>query len=109
MKKVLVIFGLILLAVIVIIAFFLIWASNRKFVPGNYTKRVETGGEIEAAYLEAGPYGVSMYEEAVMQGFKKLLFTIPPNWRARRSSTLQWFLPMAAGVGYRNIRPYWSI
>ena len=39
MKKVLVIFGLILLAVIVIIAFFLIWASNRKFVPGNYTKK----------------------------------------------------------------------
>ena len=84
MKKVLVIFGLILLAVIVIIAFFLIWASNRKFVPGNYTKRVETGGEIEAAYLEAGPYGVSMYEEAVMQGFKKYIIYYPSELESEK-------------------------
>ena len=42
--------GIILLILVVLIAALLICLSMKPFVPDNYTKTVDTGGEIEAKY-----------------------------------------------------------
>ena len=52
--KILKIAGIILLILVVLIAVLLICLSMKPFVPDNYTKTVDTGGEIEAKYLVHG-------------------------------------------------------
>lgn len=58
MKKVLKIIGIIILIPIVLIIILLVIASFIPAVPNNYTKEVETGGDIEAKYLAMGKYKV---------------------------------------------------
>jgi len=58
MKKMLKIIGIIILAPIVLIVALLFLLSLVPAVPNNYTKEVETGGDIEAKYLKNGSYKV---------------------------------------------------
>ncbi len=52
--KILIIAGIILLVLVGLVAFVLVKAMLTPFVPNDYTKTVETGGEIEAKYLAMG-------------------------------------------------------
>ena len=42
--------GIVLLVLILLIAGFLFWLSQRPFVPNNYTETVDSGGVLEAKY-----------------------------------------------------------
>lgn len=71
MKKILKITFIVIICIIVLLLIMFIYLSNRPFVENDYYKKVETGGKIEAKYMENGIYDVSYYEESAMQGFKK--------------------------------------
>lgn len=58
MKKLFKVLGIILLVIVGLLAILLLLLSTAKSVPGNYTKNVQTGGELEARYLAEGPYAV---------------------------------------------------
>lgn len=76
-KKIVTIVGIVLLALIVMVAAFIIYTSQKPVVPTDYAQTVETGGEIEAKYLANGTYGVSYFEESVLQGFEKYVLYYP--------------------------------
>lgn len=77
MKKALRIFGIVILALCACLFVFLKYLGSRPVAPINYQKSVQTGGEIEAEYMANGSYQVSVYEEAVLQGFGKYLVYYP--------------------------------
>ena len=77
MKKVLKIIGIILLIVIISIIILLMYIGNKPVAPTDYQQRVETGGEIEAKYMANGSFEVSVYEEPVLQVFKKYMIYYP--------------------------------
>ncbi len=56
MKKLMKIIGIIILVPVVLIIVFLIALSFRPMAPRDYTKEVQTGGVIEARYLEMGEH-----------------------------------------------------
>jgi len=58
MKKVLKILLILVLAVVVLVIGLLFLLAKVPAVPKNYTKEVETGGQIEAKYLAMGSYEV---------------------------------------------------
>lgn len=71
MKKVLKIIGIAVLVVIVAgITVFKIIGSAPSPAAG-YWQKIQTGGEIEAEYLENGPCETSYYEEKALQVFEK--------------------------------------
>lgn len=63
--------GIIFLILIALVAAFLFWLSTRPFVPNNYTKTVDTGGEIEAKYLSTGVHEVKYMEAKAPGDWKK--------------------------------------
>ncbi len=63
--------GLVIGAVIILLAGFLIWKINQPMVPLNYVDTVQTGGEIEAKYIKKGNYDISYYEEQTNDSLKK--------------------------------------
>lgn len=69
--------GIILLALIVLIAALLFWLSKRPFVPNNYIETVDTGGEIEAKYLSMGIHEVK-YTETEAPGDWKMFEAFYP-------------------------------
>lgn len=74
MKKMLKIVGIVLLvmiAIVVILVCVLLWKMSHNTLSENYRDSIETGGEIEAKYLQDGTYKVSYYEETAMQVFEK--------------------------------------
>lgn len=71
MKTALKTIGIIVLCVIVLIVIMLVYLSKKPAIAKDYTKKIETGGDIEAKYLEDGAYEVSYYEETAMQVFAK--------------------------------------
>ena len=78
MKKVLKVIGIILLAAVLLIAAFLFWLTHRDAsLKENYREGLQTGGTIEAACLENGPYATSYYEESTTQVFEKYLISYP--------------------------------
>lgn len=77
MKKVLKIIGVVLLIVIILIIIMLIYIGSKPVAPTDYQKTVETGGEIEAKYMANGNFEVSVYEEPVLQVFKKYVIYYP--------------------------------
>lgn len=77
MKNVLKIAGILLLIGIAVIIVLLKYAAGRPAAPTDYQQNVETGGEIEAAYLAGGSFEVSVYEEPVLQVFKKYVIYYP--------------------------------
>lgn len=77
MKKLLKLIGIIMLVIIVLLVVFLLRASGKPAVPNDYYETVETDGEIETKYMSCGPYEVSHYEEAALQGFGKYIIYYP--------------------------------
>lgn len=77
MKKVLKIIGIVLLIVMISIMILLIYIGNRPAAPTDYQKTVEASGEIEAKYMANGNFEVSVYEEPVLQVFKKYVIYYP--------------------------------
>lgn len=76
MKKVLKIIALIVLVILCIIIL-LVYLSRRPAAPADYQEKVQTGGRIEETYMANGTYEVSVYEEAVLQGFGKYILYYP--------------------------------
>lgn len=77
MKKILKIIIIIVLVLIIAVFLLLKFLSSRPVVPADYTQNAETGGPIEAKYMSAGGYEVSVYEEPVLQGFSKYSIYYP--------------------------------
>lgn len=78
MRKVLKVIGILLLAVVLLIAAFLFWLTHRDAsLKEDYREEIQTGGAIEAACLETGPYATSYYEEPTTQVFEKYLISYP--------------------------------
>lgn len=71
--------GLVVLILAALAALLLFWLSRRPSVPENYTKTVETGGEIEARYLAMGEHEVSRFESAALMSFKKYEIYYPSD------------------------------
>ncbi|MGN0140946.1 MAG: alpha/beta hydrolase family protein [Roseburia sp.] len=76
-KKIILIIGIVLIALFVLIAAFLVYNSKKPVAPTDYTRTVETGGEIEAKYMANGAYDASCFEEPVLQGFGKYVIYYP--------------------------------
>lgn len=77
LRKVLKIVGIILLTVIIGIIVLLRYLGSRPAAPADYQQSMETGGEIEAKYMANGSFEVSVYEEPVLQVFKKYVIYYP--------------------------------
>ena len=69
--------GIVLLALILLIAGFLFWLSRRPFVPNDYTETVETGGALEAKYLAMGPYEVKQVKAEAPEDWKEFVAYYP--------------------------------
>ena len=69
--------GIVLLALVVLVAGFLFWLSRRPFVPNNYTQTVETGGALEAKYLAMGPYKVEQAKAEAPEDWKEFVAYYP--------------------------------
>ena len=69
--KILKIAGIVLLILIALIAFFIFRMFTAPMCPKNYTKTVETGGEIEAKYLSMGAHEVKYTEAEAPGDWKK--------------------------------------
>ncbi|MCD8015265.1 MAG: hypothetical protein LUG99_19275 [Lachnospiraceae bacterium] len=78
MKRVLKIIGIILLVIVVLIAVFIYWITHTdSSLKDNYRDSIETGGSIEAVYLEDGSYATSYYEQTAVQVFEKYEISYP--------------------------------
>lgn len=77
MKKVLKVIGIIVLAIVILVVGFLLWLSTRPSAPKNYTKAVETGGEIEAKYMRIGEYKVKHFTVGADEVLQKHLVYYP--------------------------------
>lgn len=77
LRKVLKIVGIVFLIVIIGIIVLLKYLGSRPAAPIDYQQNIETGGEIEAEYMTNGSFGVSVYEEPVLQVFKKYVIYYP--------------------------------
>ena len=54
------------------------WLTHRdQSLKETYRNDIQTGGEIEEAYLKKGPYETGYYEETTMQGFEKYAISYP--------------------------------
>ena len=71
MKKLIKIILIVLVSIIILITVLLVYLSHKPLLEKTYAEKVQTGGEIEAAYLKNGTCGVSYYEEPALQGFGK--------------------------------------
>ncbi len=69
--KTLKVVGLVLLILIALIAFFIFCMFTAPMCPKNYTKTVETGGEIETKYLSMGAHEVKYTEVEAPGDWKK--------------------------------------
>ena len=69
--------GIVILAIVLLLAILLFILSKKPFVPGNYTKTVETGGELEAKYLAMGQYEVKYTEADAPEDWGKFITYYP--------------------------------
>ena len=69
--RVLRVIGIVLLAVIILVAAFFIKAARTPAVPRNYIETVKTGGDIEEKYLKNGMYKTAYTEVGALQDYKK--------------------------------------
>lgn len=65
------IFGIVLLVLLLLIVLLVVRIATTPAVPNRYTKTVETGGELEAAYLATGPYKTAYLEATAGEPLKK--------------------------------------
>ena len=71
MKKVLKITGIIVLVLIVLVIILFQIIGSLPTPSADYWKNLETGGDIEAKYLQMGTYEADYYEETALQNFEK--------------------------------------
>ena len=71
MKKVLLVIGVILLLLMAAVIALLLFLSKMPAVPEDYTETVQTGGELETAYLAMGSHEVGYYESGSLNSFEK--------------------------------------
>ena len=69
--------GIVILAIVLLLAILLIILSKKPFVPSNYMKTVETGGELEAKYLVMGQYEVKHTEADAPEDWGKFITYYP--------------------------------
>ena len=69
--------GIVILAIVLLLAILLFILSKKPFVPNNYTKTVETGGELEAKYLAMGQYEVKHTETNAPDDWRKFITYYP--------------------------------
>lgn len=77
MKTIFKIIGFALLAIIITIIVLLVYISKMPAAPDNYAEKNQTGGSLEAQYLQKGSYEIASYEQAVMQVFEKYIIYYP--------------------------------
>ena len=70
MKKPLKIIGIAALAIVALLVVLFLKLANKPAVAKDYIQTVKTGGELEANYLQTGPYKVSSLKMDVMENFK---------------------------------------
>ena len=68
-----------LLALIVLAAALLLFLASRPSVPEDYTKTVQTGGELEARYLAMGPHETAYLESDALMSFRKYEIYYPAD------------------------------
>ncbi len=71
--------AIIILIILVILKGCGVILSKIPSVPNDYTKKVKTGGEIEAKYLKMGSHEVDYYETGAMMSFKKFEIYYPKD------------------------------
>lgn len=69
--------GIILLIIIAIVLLLLAYLKVKPAVPTDYQKTTKTGGNIEAKYLQNGPFEVVKKEQGVLLRFGKFLIFYP--------------------------------
>lgn len=69
--KILKVVRIVLLILVVLIAVLLVCLAMKPFVPNDYTRTVETGGELEAKYLAMGAHEVKFTEAEAPGDWKK--------------------------------------
>ena len=69
--------GIVILAIVLLLAILLFILSKKPFVPSNYTKTVETGGELEAKYLAMGEFEVKHTETDAPEDWGKFITYYP--------------------------------
>lgn len=77
MRKALKIIGIIIICIVILVVILLMYLSNKSAIAKDYTKKIETGGDIEAKYLGDGVYEVSYYEETAVRVFEKYQIYYP--------------------------------
>ena len=75
--KILKLVGIVILAIVLLLAILLFILSKKPFVPSNYMKTVETGGELEAKYLAMGQYEVKHTEADAPEDWGKFITYYP--------------------------------
>ena len=68
---------IVILAIVLLVVILLFILSKQPFVPSNYTKTVETGGEMEAKYLAMGQYEVKHTEADAPEDWGKFITYYP--------------------------------
>ncbi|WP_145407646.1 poly(ethylene terephthalate) hydrolase family protein [Paenibacillus xylanexedens] len=86
MKKIFKIMVIVMLCLLLALIGIVIYASNKSFVPENYTTNVQTGGAIESKYISMGRYEVSYKETPVLQNFKKYEIYYPTKLESESKS-----------------------
>ena len=97
--KVLKIIGIAILVIIVLLAILIFRMFTAPMVPKDYTKTVETGGEIEAAYMAAGPYPVKRVEAEAPGDWKKFTAWYPAGLEETESAFPVVVFANGTGVG----------
>ena len=69
--------GIVILAIVLLLAILLFILSKKPFVPSNYMKTVKTGGELEAKYLAMGQYEVKHTEADAPEDWGKFITYYP--------------------------------
>ena len=59
MKTIFKMIGFVLLAIIVLIIILLVYLSKKPAAPDNYAEKNQTGGSLEAQYLQKGSYEIA--------------------------------------------------
>jgi len=77
MKKILKIFGTVILALIAAVIIMGFINSRKPVVEKNYQEKTQTGGEIEAYYLKDGPYETACREYKAEDPLKKIGIRYP--------------------------------
>ena len=81
-KTILKVIGMIILVVLLIFTGLFLYASVRPAAPGNYTKKAETGGDIEAAYLSEGSYATAYITAEAEEPMKKYTIYYPSELKS---------------------------